>query len=781
MFAVEPHIAQAQSTRIGQVIPRILHGIRLVPRFWCQHAAIFVLAAAIPGGIIERPAMHLFRIMPLSLATCLLTAATWNFRTDVDLSQASAIDLSHLNEDVAGQHGFVRRSADGESFLRGDGADLRFWCVGPYYKTDTSDEDLRRHAQFLARMGVNLVRPGGAESGLIPQTPGAPLDQASPEFLDKIWRLVAAMREEGIYTRIAPFWDHGAVKHVDPEWGIEGYGTGDRLNGVLFIDPTLQAAFREWMRQLLVEPNPYTGIPLRDDPSVAIIQIVSEDTLLFYWLDKIHGGPRRLLEERFAAWASERHGSVPTALDIWQRNMQADAPDAGRLGILPLYEIAKLESSERADDTLQFLAELERQFYVDTIRYLREDLGVEQLITTSNFMGGGEEVIGDALRWIWSAGDIIELNDFFNCQHKGKQAAWKVQAGHRYLPRSSTRVRELPPAMKQVAGLPMINSSTNWLPPNPYAVEGPVMHALYSAQNGIDGVCWLGSTSPTYNDRLHMPWSKVEGSHPMFKWRIDDPKHMAQFPASALIYRQGLIPEAAPALIEKRSLVSIFNREQPRITGGLSRATEAITPWQYDGPTTQQQSVGDGVRDQDLHLFGPVQLAFADSNDLQGQADPASDTRFASEHLTLDREQGLLLVDAPQVQGVVGFLQEAGGDFQMSQVTINARNAFGSVLAVSMDGQPLSVSRKILIQCGAIVRPTGWQEEIQDDGMHRITDTGRMPWQVAATEASIRIDNAQLRTLQLLDEHGVAQKQQAIEPGASIPLPSNCLYALLTD
>jgi len=39
------------------------------------------------------------------------------------------LDLRYLNEEVAGEHGFIRLSPDGNSFVRGDGRPIRFWAA----------------------------------------------------------------------------------------------------------------------------------------------------------------------------------------------------------------------------------------------------------------------------------------------------------------------------------------------------------------------------------------------------------------------------------------------------------------------------------------------------------------------------------------------------------------------------------------------------------------------------------------------------------------------------
>src|SRR5690606_10866041 len=53
----------------------------------------------------------------------------WDFDPPPDPFTADALlDLSHLNEDVAGEHGFIDVDPHGD-FVRGDGEPIRFWAV----------------------------------------------------------------------------------------------------------------------------------------------------------------------------------------------------------------------------------------------------------------------------------------------------------------------------------------------------------------------------------------------------------------------------------------------------------------------------------------------------------------------------------------------------------------------------------------------------------------------------------------------------------------------------
>ena len=57
-------------------------------------------------------------------------STTWSFVHARDSFRTDALlDLRELNEPIAGQNGFIRRSDDRNGFVRGDGVPVRFWGV----------------------------------------------------------------------------------------------------------------------------------------------------------------------------------------------------------------------------------------------------------------------------------------------------------------------------------------------------------------------------------------------------------------------------------------------------------------------------------------------------------------------------------------------------------------------------------------------------------------------------------------------------------------------------
>jgi hypothetical protein len=131
----------------------------------------------------------------------------------------------------------------------------------------------------------------------------------------------------------------------------------------------------------------------------------------------------------------------------------------------------------------------------------------------------------------------------------------------------------------------------------------------------------------------------------------------------------------------------------------------------------------------------------------------------------------------------------ARGRFALADVEIECRNDFGSILVVSMDEQPLSSSRKVLVQVGTRSRPTGWREtattiRVQEGTFEgfRVEDFGRAPWRVVSADARIMVKNAALTRGTMLDMNGNSAGSAAVRRvagGLELTFPRNAMYVVL--
>lgn len=724
----------------------------------------------------------------------LTEANSWAFKPPEDpFTDAALLDLRHLNEEIAGQNGWVEATEEG-GFRRGDGRPIRFWGTHAKSRMKWSDEEASRNARWLAKLGVNLVRHGGTlRSG----EEGSDITDVNERALREQWRTLAVMKQHGIYSMISPFWGYRGFGGPVPEsWGIEGYAGKTALAPILIFHPELQRGYKAWIRRLLTEPNPYTGIPLKDEPALAFLEVHNESNLLFHWVKHIHGGPRRILEARFAEWVAHRYGSLGAALEAWDNTeVEGDAPEDGRLGLMNIWfmtgpGLAQTPNAQRRRDTLEFLVETERSFYEEMERYVRQELGYKGLFSTSNFRSADQVLLDDLERWCKSAGDLICRNSYYGSGHRGENAGWRIEPGDFYAPKSATRQPlQLPALKKQVAGLPYILTETLWVPPQPYEAEGPLMVAAYMGMNGMDSALWAGPRAVTWNPNPYLDWVTIDDHHPMRKFLCGFPGTMGNFPASALIHRRSYVKRAEPSVHEERTLEQMLNLQPPMVADAAD-----FDPNQYAEMYRENPDVPGGA-DPRAFLVGRVETVLDGDPARSRAVDPgpyiAGDAVTSStEELLVDTDPGLFVLDAPKAQAVAGFLASAGGEFELGDCTISSANDYAAVVVVSLDGLPLAESGRVLVQVGTVCRPTGWREEpasIEDkegnqvEGF-RILSTGSMPWRIAKPRVRLRIRNSRLSRATRLDEAGYPDGNIAVttsEGHLSLSFPEDTLYVVL--
>jgi len=91
--------------------------------------------------------------------------------------------------------------------------------------------------------------------------------------------------------------------------------------------------------------------------------------------------------------------------------------------------------------------------------------------------------------------------------------------------------------------------------------------------------------------------------------------------------------------------------------------------------------------------------------------------------LLLNRELGLFTINAPRVRAAVGYLADAG-KVEVGEVTIECSTPFASVMLVSLDGQPVGESRRLLLTAVARAENTG---QAFSPGRTEIPERGRAP------------------------------------------------------
>ena len=190
-----------------------------------------------------------------------------------------------------------------------------------------SKADAAAVAARMHKLGFNIVRLHHMDATWAqPSIFGANRDAANlpneilaPSSLDALDYLVSQFKKNGIYVDL----------NLHVAWSptaAGGYPDSDKLpdanKGVSYFEKRAIEHQRNYARQFLAHRNPYTGLKWADDPTVALIEITNEDTLLGQaWNGNILNYPPYYLNQlqtRWNAYLSKKYSSTQDLKNAWQ-------------------------------------------------------------------------------------------------------------------------------------------------------------------------------------------------------------------------------------------------------------------------------------------------------------------------------------------------------------------------------------------------------------------------------------------------------------------------------
>jgi hypothetical protein len=315
----------------------------------------------------------------------------------------------------------------------------------------------------------------------------------------------------------------------------------------------------------------------------------------------------------------------------------------------------------------------------------------------------------------------------------------------------------------------MISEAT-FTRPNRYRSEAPLYYAAYGALQDSDSVIHFALDGAGWQTK---PGYFVQ------QWTVMSPAMMGQFPAAALLYRNGLVGTGD-------ELVSLNQKvgDLEDLQGTPMPQDAAFDELRAaDVPVGTKLEAGK-VIDPLVHFAGRTSVHFTAAGadpklvDLAPFINRAAQTvQSTNRQLRLDYAKGVLTIDAPAAQGSSGALK-AAGPTQTADLTIDSDMELGHIIAVSLDGKPLASSGRILLQVMSEEKPSGF-EAVADGPLKKITKLGGDPWlikQLSGTVKFKRADAAQL-TVTALDANGYPKS--AIGNAAEIKLEGSTVYYLI--
>lgn len=237
----------------------------------------------------------------------------------------SIVDVSWLNDQPAGGHGFVR-VRDGH-FVDGRGKRLRFlatnFTFGSCFPDHATADKL---AARLASLGINCIRFHHTDNQVAPRgiwkAGTAKKNEFDPEQLDRLDYFIAALKRHGIYANLnlhisRNYWEgedfpDGLASDRERQEKLPNYGKAiDKIN-----DQMIRMQ-RNYARALLTHVNAYTRASYAKEPCVAIVEINNENSLLQLEVASLPDYYRADVLKKWNSWLKARYGSSEKLTAAW--------------------------------------------------------------------------------------------------------------------------------------------------------------------------------------------------------------------------------------------------------------------------------------------------------------------------------------------------------------------------------------------------------------------------------------------------------------------------------
>lgn len=681
----------------------------------------------------------------------------YEFTPDDDHDGASEISMQDWFEKPAGKHGRIGRQ--GEKLVY-NGDPIKLWGLNLCFATCAPEKELAdKRAAFYSKYGVNSVRlhkyaDGSGWSGIQSADSFVDLD---PEGLDRMDYQIAAFKERGIYVKFSAHFGSQKLGPGDKKYVpyLEEFGEfSERKNRIttphsgVHYSLELQQVQILQMVNLLKHENPYTGMTYAEDPAVAFLEIINEQSILFYSsMQPLKASPtlRQYVAKRFCHWLREKYGSHERLTEAWGGEKAFDGfvsdgfPAVGehldKDNILPLgnpwyFDPAQLSGSQafrrqRLLDTMWFLYELQNEFYSRYVKAMRE-AGYEGEIVSSNWQAGRAfshfcNLHSDALV------GTIDRHNYFG----GGSGNRINNATMLAVPGSGT----LSAGMQQVADRPFMLSEWIHVTPNEWGVEGPAVIGAYGM--GLQG--W--DVSYMFQNRDAGTFSeKLERSG----WDVTAPQVMGVFPAVARQVLRSDVKEAellapmnvhVPSLaegklgledkVEQQYDVKTFSSEQvPATSLAVARAAVEFTDEYRDTPVFDpNRYLKDG-----FYTSATGQLRWKPGESKLG---------------------GFFTMNTDATKAVVGFAE--GQTCNLGSVAIKPECRYAAVYVTAKElDRDLTDSTQILIVAVARARNSGMKVFAEN----RIIEPGENPIVMEPVKAKILIRREGTPTVHVLDHNG---------------------------
>lgn len=692
----------------------------------------FLALAAIGGGLFSQSAE---------------APARFVFERATDTFEPNALDVSPWVEAPTGKHGFV--TVKGDRFVFQDGTPARFFGsqIGTVPKAQ-----LEYAAKRMRRQGINIVRLHGLE--FLNDRAGKTSFDYSAAGWDRLDYLIHKLGENGIYMILDV--DYPLIYPFKPGDNIPELPKGGPASHAEFFNTKIASILHQRMRDVFTHLNPYTGKRYADDPTLAMVEVLNEDSL--FW-GTVAEPFRAELDGKWKEWLRRKYRDTAALARVWNvdgKSVLAEGEGLGEGQRVALYRSAELNDrtaasdpsrKARAADQMRFYLELEEKYWSDSREAMRK-AGVKVPIAGTNWQGHGLATRVHMLGQ--SRFNYIDRHGYWDHPQGEGDLRWRIAtATFHNLPmvKALDAKQDMlvylgvgnlvtEKAWEQVLDRPLTVSEWNTCLPNQYSLEGTALMTAYGLLQGWDASMQFGYFSPDFRDRVGNGSFDLFGNHPQ----------VLQFPAAAIMWQRQDVQEGPLVAESLYDGESVFEWSADRKPLPLAAALVGKVGYRFV-PERRKPVV------KDIGKYWDAENLVA---------------RSMTGELTWDGKRGVVHVDTARSQAIVGFLSD--GTHRLKDVSLISPNAFGAVYVTAIAGMaPIRSANRLLVTAVGPVSSNGMEYEktvrlSRLGPQWRLKSAGDGPAMLEAITGELRIRSTHARRFQAwtLDVTGKRRERVAL-------------------